>query len=70
MEYEGITLTPPNGQVSMTHSVILDYIQRESSTKNMDWFQTFLSMPWGRLKDKFPDDYFNASKLSSHSNMD
>lgn len=70
MNYNGIELEPPTGPVAMTHSVALDMIQGQSSTKNMDWFELLGELPYSRLKDDYFQGYVNVCNLFSLSHMD
>ncbi len=70
MLYQGIDLTPPKGTVSLTHSIALDAIRRESSTKNMDWFQVLGNFPWSLLKNEYLQGYDNVCRLYSLAQMD
>ena len=54
----------------MSHSTYLDLITVQNSTQNMDWTDKLFSLPWGKLKEAFPESYETASRLSSILNMD
>lgn len=68
--YDGIDLDLPSGKVSLTHSVLLDAIQGQSSTQNMDWTDVLGDLPWGDLKDVCCDEYVQAGTLFSLMHLD
>lgn len=68
--YKGIEIDAPAGPVSMTHSVFIDMIRKESGTKNMDWTEMLGNIPWSKVKDIRPEAFEKAGRLFSLMNMD
>jgi len=69
MKYKDIELDEPVGTVSMTHSVILDAIRKESTTRNMDYTDKLGELPWDIVNKNFPNLYTHASQLFSLMHM-
>ena len=70
MFYEGIKLDPPAGKVAMSHSHAMDIIKGQSSDQNLDWLGALGDVPWGTVKENFPERFEHASKIFSLVNMD
>lgn len=70
MFFEGIKLDPPVGKVSMSHSHAMDIIRGQSSDQNMDWLDALGNVPWGIVKEQYPERFEHASKIFSLVNMD
>lgn len=70
MFYDGIELTPPNGPVSMTHSVSLDIIRGQSSSQNLDYTEKLGALPWCSIQKYCPDSFNETCNLFSLLHMD
>ncbi len=70
MLYDGIQLTPPAGKVFMSNSHAMDMIRGKSSDQNIEWMEAMYGLPWGKLKETYPEHFEHASKVCSISNMD
>lgn len=70
LDFNGIQLTAPAGQVAMSHSATLDFITGQSSTQNMDWSDKLCCLPWDKLKEAFPEAYENTGRYCSLAHLD
>lgn len=69
MVYNGIVLELPEEKVQFTHSLLMDAIKQQTSSKHIDWTKKLGDVLWGNIKERYPDDFHEASKLFSLLNM-
>lgn len=69
MLYNGISLDLPGGKPQLTHSVALNFITGQNGNQNVPWIEKMWDIPWGNVKEAYPERFEHASKISSLINM-
>lgn len=70
MIYKGISLEIPESKASFSHSHAMDMIRKKSGDQNVEWLDKLGELPWGQLKQTYPERFEDAGKIFSLASMD